>query len=155
MKKQLYVISKSLVFFIRNNRAVLGLPMRLTVILIIGVVALIAILAFILNPCLFPEKLVVVVNPTVNTINTGDEATFDLDVHVSDSEGNPVKSANVIIDGLGGAGSGRTDKYGDTTVQIMVRLDPGRIQGFLNVKVNAGACYERFSQLDMIAVVRS
>lgn len=155
MMHWLSYLSKNFGFFIRNERAVLGLPMRLTVILIIGVVALIAILAFILNPCLLPDKMIVVVEPIVNEITTGDEATFDIDVHVTDSSGNPVKSANVIIDGLGGAGSGRTDEYGDTTVQIMVRLEPGKIQGFLDVTVKAGACYEKFSQSDMIAVVRS
>jgi len=155
MKKVFSFFSKNFLFFIKNDKAVLGMPMRLTVILIIGIIALITILSFILNPCLFPDKMIVNVDPTVNKITTGDSGTFVIDVHVTDSNGNPVSSANVIIDGLGGAGSGTTNEYGDTSIQIKVGLEPGRIQGFLSVNVNAGACYERFSQSDMIAVVRA
>jgi len=142
-------------FFIKNEKAVLGMPMRLTVILIIGIIALIAILAFILNPCLFPKKMIVSAKQNINEISSGDEATFNIDFHVTDKNGNPIKNAKVIVTGLEGAGYGKTDNNGDTTVNIKVRLDPGRSQGFLDVKVKVDACFEEFHQKDMIAVVRS
>ena len=104
---------------------------------------------------MFPEKLIVTVEPTVNEITSGDEATFDIDVQVFDSDGDPIKGANVIISGLGGAGSGQTDEYGTAQVKIKVRLESGRIQGFLDVNVKAGSRYEEFLQSDMIAVVRN
>jgi len=155
MKQRLYHLSKNLRFFLDNDKAVLGMPMRLTVVLIIGVVALVAIISFIMNPCLFPEKVIVTVYPTVNEITSGDEATFNISVKVFDHEGNPIKDANVLIEGLGGAGAGITGNNGYSFIQIDVRLEPGRIQGFLDVTVKAGACYEKFYEKDMIAVVRN
>jgi len=155
IKEKRSKLSRGFVSFVRNNNAVLGMPMRLTVVLIIGIIALIAIVAFILNPCLFPEKVIVSVEPTVNTITSGDEATFDITVYVSDREGNPIRDANVLIQGLEGAAAGITGNDGIAIVQISVRLEPGRIQGFLDVTVKAGTCYEKFSQSDMIAVIRA
>lgn len=155
IKQKLSKKSRGFVSFVKNNNAVLGLPMRLTVVIIIGTIALLAIVAFILTPCLFPEKVIVSVDPTVNTIAGGDEATFDITVYVSDREGNPIKNANVLIEGLGGAGAAITGNDGRALIRINVRLEPGRIQGFLDVTVKAGTCYEKFSQSDMITVVRA
>jgi len=140
--------------FIKNENAVLGLPMRLTVSIIIGTVALIAILSFILNPCLFPGKMIVSVDSMVNEIPVDDaSATFDFTVSVSEVDGHPIGNANVIIKGLGGIGSGSTDENGETTIQITVELEEGQYEGYLDVSVKA-PCHETFSQNDMIKIVR-
>ncbi len=141
--------------FIVDQRAVLGLPMRLTVSLIIGVVALVVIFGFVFGVCLFPQKLVVDVEPVVHFVSGGSCGNFSINVTVTDSSGNPVKDASVIIKGLSGAGSNYTDSQGFASVNIEGCLKPGRSEGYFDVRVDASGCFERFSQVDMIKVVRS
>ena len=139
---------------IRDDNAVLGLPMRLTVSIIIGTVALAAILAFMLNPCLFPGKLVVSVSPLVHEIPPDQNSTnLTLFVSVTGMDGHPLSGATVRITGLGGTGSGVSDQTGKTTVPLTVTLGEGSDEGYLDVVVKA-ACRTSFSQLDMIKVVR-
>ena len=140
--------------FIKNNWAVIGMPMRLTVSIIIGTAALIAILAFILNPCLFPGKIVVSINPMINEILIGDSGDFIIDIKVTDSENYPISGANVIITGLGGAGYGSTDVNGKTSIDITAWLQPGQNEGYLDITVKC-SCFETFSQSNMIKVVRA
>jgi len=97
--------SEQLTAFIKNENAVIGLPMRLTVSIVVGTVALIAILSFILNPCLFPSKMIVSVDSIVNEIPVGNvSADFNFTFSVIDREGHSIHNANVIIKGLGGIG---------------------------------------------------
>src|SRR4030042_1912257 len=99
-------------YFLENESAVLGLPMRLTVSLIIGTIALIAILSTILNPCLFPQRMMVSITPQVTTVQGSDPENVSFTVFVNDIDGFPLTGASVIIKGLGGAGSGFSDKNG-------------------------------------------
>lgn len=140
--------------FIKNKKAVLGLPMRLTVSIVIGTVALAAIIFYILNPCLFPNKMVVTINPMINIIPSGQDLdTFDIDVYVNETDGHPIKDANVIVKGLGGVGSNSTNKYGKTTIHITIELERGVNEGYLDISVKM-PCHETFSQQDMIKIVR-
>jgi len=153
MKKQGVKHTENIRAFIKNDNAVIGLPMRLTVSIIIGIAALVTIMAFILNPCLFPSKMAVSINPMVNTITTGDSETFFLSVNVTDDEGFPISGANVMIKGLGGAGSNNTDIHGRTTIETTAWLQSGQNEGYLDITVKCG-CFETFSQTSMIKVVR-
>ncbi len=147
--------SKQLAAFIKNEKAVIDLPMRLTVSIIIGTVALVAILSFILNPCLFPSKMIISVDSIVNEIPSGNvSADFNLTISVSEADGRPIRNANVIIKGLGGIGSGSTDENGEITIQITVELEDGQYEGYLDVSIKA-VCHETFSQNDMIKIVRT
>jgi hypothetical protein len=140
--------------FIGDDQAVLGLPMRLTVSLVIGTVALIAILSFILNPCLFPGRMIVSVTPLVNVIDGGESENLSFTVYVNGTKGHPVSGASVIIKGLGGAGSGFTDNGGKTIIQLQVQLQQGVYEGYLDVSVKA-PCYSPFEHQDMVKVVKS
>jgi len=153
MKKQAYKSSNNLRLFVKNNKAVIGMPMRLTVSIIIGTAAIIAILAFILNPCLFPGKMVVSIDPMVNIIDSGDSKDFDIDINVKDREGHPIGEAFVMIKGLGDIESGLTDVNGEVTISITATLQSGQNEGYLDLTVKRG-CFETFSQNSMIKVVR-
>jgi len=147
--------SKQLTLFIKNENAVIDLPMRLTVSIVVGTVALIAILSFIINPCLFPGKMIVSVDSMVNEIPVGNVSSeFNFTFSVIDTEGHSIHNANVIIKGLGGIGSGSTDENGEITIQISAELKEGQYEGYLDVSVKA-ACYETFSQNDMIKIVKA
>ncbi len=139
--------------FIKNEKAVLGLPMRLTVSLIIGTVALVAILSYVMNPCLFPDRMIVSVNPMVNTVSGNNSTDINITIYVNETNGYPIKNANVIIKGLTGIGANHTDENGKTIIQITVKLENGVSEGYLDVSVKA-ACHETFSQQDMIKILR-
>ena len=139
--------------FIKNEKAVLGLPMRLTVSLIIGTVALVAILSYVMNPCLFPDRMIVSVNPMVNTVSGNNSTDINITIYVNETNGYPIKNANVIIKGLTGIGANHTDENGKTIIQITVKLESGVNEGYLDVSVKA-ACHETFSQQDMIKILR-
>lgn len=139
--------------FIKNEKAVLGLPMRLTVSLIIGTVALVAILSYVMNPCLFPDRMIVSVNPMVNIVSGNNSTEINITIYVNETNGYPIKNANVIIKGLTGIGANHTDENGKTIIQITVKLESGVNEGYLDVSVKA-ACHETFSQQDMIKILR-
>jgi len=139
--------------FIKNEKAVLGLPMRLTVSLIIGTVALVAILSYVMNPCLFPDRMIVSVNPMVNIVSGNNSTDINITIYVNETNGYPIKNANVIVKGLTGIGANHTDENGKTIIQITVKLENGVSEGYLDVSVKA-ACHETFSQQDMIKILR-
>lgn len=139
--------------FIKNEKAVLGLPMRLTVSLIIGTVALVAILSYVMNPCLFPDRMIVSVNPMVNIVSGNNSTDINITIYVNETNGYPIKNANVIIKGLTGIGANHTDENGKTIIQITVKLESGVNEGYLDVSVKA-ACHETFSQQDIIKILR-
>jgi len=139
--------------FIKNEKAVLGLPMRLTVSLIIGTVALVAILSYVMNPCLFPDRMIVSVNPMANIVSGNNSTDINITIYVNETNGYPIKNANVIIKGLTGIGANHTDENGKTIIRITVKLESGVNEGYLDVSVKA-ACHETFSQQDMIKILR-
>lgn len=139
--------------FIKNEKAVLGLPMRLTVSLIIGTVALVAILSYVMNPCLFPDRMIVSVNPMANIVSGNNSTDINITIYVNETNGYPIKNANVIIKGLTGIGANHTDENGKTIIRITVKLESGVNEGYLDVSVKA-TCHETFSQQDMIKILR-
>jgi hypothetical protein len=140
--------------FIKNDQAVLGLPLRLTVSMIIGTVALITLLTFILTPCLFPGRTIVSITPMVQSVSGEEPENITFVVYVNGTKGNPVCDASVIIKGLGGAGSGITDNQGKTSIQLQVVLPHNSYEGYLDISVKA-PCFQVFEQQDMIKIVKS
>ncbi len=145
---------KKRVYFIFNEDAALGLPMRLTVSLIIGTVALIAILSYILNPCLFPGRMIVSVNPIVTTISGSEPENVTFMIYVNTTDGHPISGASVLIRGLGGAEAGFTDHSGKVVLQIRVLLEAGTQEGYVDISVKA-ACREPFEHQNMVKIVKS
>lgn len=139
--------------FIKNKKAVIELPMRLTVSIVIGTIALIAIFSYMLNPCLFPDKMMVSTNPLVYTVSGTDPADLDIVVNVTDTQGNPIQGAVVLIKGLKGIDTNTTSNTGSTNITITVTLEEEANEGYLGVNVKA-ACHETFDQQDLIKIVR-
>ena len=153
MKGLIQRIKRKSISFIKNDNAVLGLPMRLTVSIIIGTITLAAILSYILNPCIFPGRMVVSINPMVSTVSADAPTEVNLTIYVNKTDGRPIKDAIVIIKGLNEASSNNTNENGKTTIQITVELEEGQYEGYLDVSVKA-SCHESFLQQDMIKIVK-
>ena len=138
---------------ITDEQGVLGLPLRLTVSLIIGIVALAAILSFIMNPCLLPKTMAISVNPMVGVLSNESPVELTFTVFVNDSTGHAVNGASVLIKGLGGAGSNFTDNQGKAIVYIQVSIEKGSIEGYLAVIIKS-SCYCTYSQSDLIKIIK-
>jgi hypothetical protein len=139
--------------FLENESAMLGLPMRLTVSLIIGTIALVAILSTILNPCLFPQRMMVSITPQVTTVQGSDPENVSFTVFVNDTNGFPLTGASVIIKGLGGAGSGFSDKDGKVLIRMQVSLENATYEGYLDISVRA-PCHVPYEFQDIVKVVK-
>jgi len=153
MKRLSGNVSKQKNNIFSDEQAVLGLPLRLTVSLIIGIIALAAIVSFISRPCLFPENMIVSINPLITSIPLGNSTVVRFIFFVNDSLSHPIQGAVVILKGLGGVGSNITDNQGKTLIQIQVEIPEGSLEGYLDVQVKA-TCHNPFSQSEMIKIIK-
>jgi len=125
-----------------QNEHGMELPINIVVMLVVGMVALAALLAII------PESKKNLIVEVVK-VNGDDRVTYDItngkdndvtvDVKVYDSDNNLVDGANVIITGGGGLGSGKTDEKGEANFKVenvFIRLNQDSIDLKLVAKAN-------------------
>ena len=144
---------KSEVGFLVDEDAVIGLPLRIVVSLVIGMAALASIVSFMTSTGVFSQPLVVSVSPMLGTISGNSSQNVSFVVAVTDRTGHCIDAATVILSGLGGAGIGRTNVSGRTWVQLPVSLQEGVWEGYLDVSVSAPA-HPRYRQEAMVKIVR-
>ena len=78
-------------------------------------------------------------------------------VKVTDKDGNPVRKANVILNGLGGAASNTTDTNGVsilTTSTALVKLDPNQNEGTMSLKILADGFYD-YERKDAVMIIKT
>lgn len=143
---------KRIVFFV-DNEAMLGLPMRLTVSVVIGAIVLISVLSMLFHPGIFPQRMVVAVTPIVTILTTDAPENVSFLVHVSDGKSHSLMGASVIIKGLGSAGSGFSDEEGNVVIHLQVTLRPGVYEGYLDISVTAPN-YVPFEHQQMVKIVK-
>lgn len=125
-----------------KNENGMELPINIVVMLVVGMVALAALLAIIpeTKKNLVIEVLSVNgVDGVTGNIDNGVSSNVTVDVIVYDSDNNLVEGANVIITGGGGIGSIKTDSTGQATVDVhdvFIRLNQDSIDLELVVKAN-------------------
>ncbi len=153
-----------------NDDRAIELPINIVVMLVVGMVALAALVA-IIPP---PTK-----NMSVNIIESGEQSAgstpgntiivdstvanspfdVDVDISVSDPDGYPVRDANVILRGLGGVATGITDNDGNcslstTSSSSPVSLGSNQNEGTLDLTISANGFYD-FEKTDAVMVVRT
>ncbi|HUW67799.1 MAG TPA: carboxypeptidase regulatory-like domain-containing protein [Candidatus Nanoarchaeia archaeon] len=122
------------------------LPINIVVMLVVGMVALAALLAII------PEAkenlevdLISVYNNNGSTANVenGIKSSVDVIMIVYDRDNNPVEGASIIISGGGSMGSNKTDATGQTTVtvpEVLIRINQDSI--YLKMVAKANGFYD-------------
>jgi hypothetical protein len=130
----------------RQNEKGMELPINIVVMLVVGMVALAALLSIIPES---KKNLIVEVESvdngdglisgvTTNIIHGGG-GNITANLKVYDNDNNPVHGANVIISGGGGLGSDKTDETGTATVlvdDVMIRFNQDSLDLQLIVKAN-------------------
>ena len=150
--------------FLENEDAVEGLPVRLIVVLVVGVIALAAMVAAVNG--FKPQKML---SASVIEVSSKDgnmllipktgvdmvEHNWTCRVLVIDADGDPIEGASVIVHGLSGAGSALTDKNGEAylTKTNDVQLNPNQDSGYMTLEVTAPG-YNNYKNENAMAVVR-
>jgi len=125
-----------------QNENGMELPINIVVMLVVGMVALAALLAIIPES---KKNLVIEVisvngeDGVTSNIDNGVSNSVGVDVKVYDSDNNLVEGANVIVTGGGGLGSDKTDASGQanfTVSDVFIRLNQDSIDLKLVVKAN-------------------
>ena len=136
-----------------NDRAVVSLPMRLIVSIVIGLAVLSAILSFLSNSNLSKPSMVVYVDPILCEVNSS-SGLINLSISVSSTtSGRPIKDAIVIVEGLNGFTSALTDSNGRTNISISITFPRYTREGYLDVTVKS-PYYSTFHQEDTIRVIQ-
>ena len=148
---------------LNDTSGVEGLPVRLIVVLVIGMVALSAMLGILgeLSPPRSITSQVTQVNQQpgnllrVDSADVGEDKQWSCTVEVRDSGGYPVVGANVLVYGLGAAGSGTTGEDGRVTVSHTnyVNLQSNQNRAYLTLEVSAQG-YQNYVNPNAIVVVR-
>ncbi|WP_230742318.1 carboxypeptidase regulatory-like domain-containing protein [Methanooceanicella nereidis] len=147
-----------------DERGVEGLPVHLIVVLVVGVVALAAMVSAING--FKPQKTL---TASVISVNSKDgnllrvsssgagvvEKTWSCVVKVTDGDGAPVSGASVILHGLSGAGSDDTDKSGIAKINNTnaIKLNANQNSGYLTMEITAPGFYN-YKNENALAVIR-
>ncbi len=151
--------------FFDNEDAVEGLPVRLIVVLVVGVIALAAMVAAVngFKPQKMMSASVIEVGGKDGNLLTitktgyaAVEKNWTCRVLVIDADGNPISGASVIVHGLSGAGGGVTDKKGEAylTKTNDVMLNANQDSGYMTLEVSAPG-YNNYKNENALAVVRA
>ncbi|AKB27527.1 hypothetical protein MSSIT_0808 [Methanosarcina siciliae T4/M] len=153
----------------RNDEKAMELPINIVVMLVVGMVALAALITIIPTPT---KDMSVFVEGTAlegGSIQQGNsiivsaavaENPFAVSavIKVTDNDGNPVRYANVVLSGLGGAASNTTDINGMTVLttpeNALVRLNPNQNEGTMDLKILADGFYD-YERKDAVMIIKT
>lgn len=153
----------------RNDEKAMELPINIVVMLVVGMVALAALITIIPTPT---KEMSVFVEGTAlggGSIQQGNSIivsatvaenpfAVSAEIKVTDNDGNPVRDANVVLSGLGGAASSTTDINGiavlTTPSNARVRLDPNQNEGTMDLKIIADGFYD-YEKKDAIMIIKT
>ena len=142
---------------LRDERGSIGLPMRMVVLTIIGLIGFAAIVGSISNAPAAPRPMYAVANISSFTLPDGSGDTPPLLVTVFDNDGNQIGGANVVVWGpsRSAAAGGVTDSGGEVVLQITnISLPVGKQEGYLSIKVMADG-YLDYSDGYLVKVVKT
>ena len=154
---------------IRHDEKAMELPINIVVMLVVGMVALATLISIMPTPT---KEMSVFVESTAlggSNLEKGNSIIVDsktaenpfaitVVVKATDKDGNPVRNANVILRGLGGAASNTTGADGTTFLttaeNARVRLDPNQNEGAMDLKILADGFYD-YEKKDAVMIIKT
>ncbi|MDI3540255.1 MAG: hypothetical protein PWQ52_1378 [Methanolobus sp.] len=156
-----------------SNESAIELPINIVVMLVVGMVALAALIAIIPPPTKNMSVNVDQAGLASGTLSPGNTilvdstlvsaGSFPVTVQVSakDPDGYPVRGANVVLRGLGGAATGVTDDSGMCTLQAdtaaggaPISLGANQNEGAMDLKITASGFYD-YEKTNAVMIVRT
>ncbi|MDO9517771.1 MAG: hypothetical protein Q7J10_06940 [Methanosarcinaceae archaeon] len=142
---------------LQDEQGSVGLPMRMVVLTIIGLIGFAAIVASISNAPAIPRPMYVVANISSFALPNGSGDTPPLLLSVFDNDDISIPNANVVVWGpsRSAATGDITDSDGKVVVQIAnISLPIGKQEGYLSVKVMADG-YLDYSDSYLVKVIKT
>ena len=124
--------------FFRDDRAALGLPIRMVVLTIVGLAGLTMILSALSGIHTTPGALYVISNTTSFSMNGDNGDSPYIQLNVVNSEDEPVPGASVVVwsPDHRTAKGGTTDAFGEFVFRLEnMSLPTGKSEGYIAVKV--------------------
>ncbi len=145
-----------------DETGTLGLPIRIVVLTVVGLIGFCAILTALSNAPVPPKPMYATANLSVLSLpssegNSNKETNMNLLVKVFDNENRGIADANVIAwsPDRKKAYSGVTDSEGKVTLKIYnSELPPGKAEGYIKVKVMREG-YRDFTNDYFLKVIRN
>ena len=141
----------------QDEQGSIGLPIRMVVLTIIGLIGFAAIVASISNAPAAPRPMYAVANISSFVLPGGTGDTPPLLLTVFDNDDNSIGGANIVVWGpsRSAAAGGVTDSGGEVVIQIAnISLPVGKQEGYLSVKVMADG-YLDYSDGYLVKVVKT
>ena len=155
-----------------NDDSAIELPINIVVMLVVGMVALAALIAIIPPPTKNMAVAIDTAGLNGSTANAGntvivDSATagapfaIDVEISVTDPDGYPVRDANVVLRGLGGVATSVTDDTGYCMLTTSsaasgdeVSLGTNQNEGSMDLTISADGFYD-YEKTNAVMVVRT
>ncbi|MCL7410651.1 MAG: carboxypeptidase regulatory-like domain-containing protein [Methanosarcinaceae archaeon] len=142
---------------LHNEQGSVGLPMRMVVLTIIGLIGFAAIVASISNAPTVPRPMYVVANISSFALPNDSGDTPPLLLSVFDNDDISIPDANVVVWGPShsAAAGGVTDSGGEVVIQIAnISLPVGKQEGHISVKAMADG-YLDYTDIYLVKVVKT
>ncbi len=151
-----------------QNDSAIELPINIVVMLVVGMVALAALIAIIPPPTKNMSVNIDESGINGSTLKSGNTIivsanvaknplTLEVKITASDPDGNPVRNANVVLRGLGGVATATTDSDGTATLitdDAKVKLGANQNEGTMDLKITANGFYD-YDKMDAVMIVKT
>jgi hypothetical protein len=155
-----------------NDDRAIELPINIVVMLVVGMVALAALVAIIPPPTKNMSVNIDEAGEQTSSMTSGntvivDSATagspfaIDVAISVTDPDGYPVRAANVVLRGLGGVATNTTDDNGKCLLSTdsssggsPISLGPNQNEGTMDLSISTDGFYD-FEKKDAVMIVRT
>lgn len=151
-----------------NNEKAMELPINIVVMLVVGMVALAALIAIIPPPTKNMSVNIDEAGLQGNSLSAGNTIIVDaitaqnpltvvIKITATDPDGNPVRNANAVLRGLGGVATNTTDINGETllaTTTAQLRMGANQNEGTMDLTITANGFYD-YEKKDSVMIIKT
>ncbi|MCD4702750.1 MAG: carboxypeptidase regulatory-like domain-containing protein [Methanosarcinaceae archaeon] len=151
-----------------NDDSAIELPINIVVMLVVGMVALAALIAIIPPPTknmsvdiqesgLSTSVLTSGNTIIVDAVTAQNPLTILVKIRAMDPDGEPVRDANVVLRGLGGVATNSTDINGETTLttnSAPIEFGANQNEGTMDLTISANGFYD-YEKTDAVMIIKT
>lgn len=151
-----------------NDERAIELPINIVVMLVVGMVALAALIAIIPPPTKNMSVNIDEAGIQGNSLSAGNTIIVDavtarnpltvvIKITATDPDGNPVRNANAVLRGLGGVATNTTDINGETllaTTTAQLQMGANQNEGTMDLTITANGFYD-YEKKDSVMIIKT
>ncbi|MDA0524545.1 carboxypeptidase regulatory-like domain-containing protein [Methanococcoides alaskense] len=151
-----------------NDERAIELPINIVVMLVVGMVALAALIAIIPPPTKNMSVNIDEAGIQGNSLSSGNTIIVDavtarnplivmVKITATDPDGNPVRNANAVLRGLGGVATNTTDINGETllaTTTAQLQMGANQNEGTMDLTITANGFYD-YEKKNSVMIIKT